>query len=258
MQKMLGYMRKAIDEYNMIEDGDKIAVALSGGKDSTTMLLGLKNLQRFYPKKFELVAVTVNLGYESFDFTQVSELCRALDVPYHFDSSDFRALCDKLNVPFFEEFSHTKEIVFDIRNEKNPCSLCANLRRGILNSVAKREGCNKIALGHNEDDVLETFFLNLLYAGNINTFAPVSYMDRSQITLIRPLIYAPEKYIRGFVKKNNITPMPKCCPMDGTSKREDMKNLIQTFQKDIPTVRANLYGAIKRSNIKGWESPEKK
>ena len=100
--------------------------------------------------------------------------------------------------------------------------------------------------------------MNLLYAGNINTFAPVSYMDRSQITLIRPLIYAPEKYIRSFVKKNNITPMPKCCPMDGTSKREDMKNLIQTFQKYIPTVRANLYGAIKRSNIKGWESPEKK
>lgn len=240
MQKMLGYMRKAIDEYNMIEDGDKIAVALSGGKDSTTMLLGLKNLQRFYPKKFEIIGITINPGFEFFD------------------SSDLRALCDKLNVPFFEEFSHTKEIVFDIRNEKNPCSLCANLRRGILNSVAKREGCNKIALGHNEDNVLETFFLNLLYAGNINTFAPVSYMDRSQITLIRPLIYAPEKYIRGFVKKNNITPMPKCCPMDGTSKREDMKNLIQTFQKDIPTVRANLYGAIKRSNIKGWESPEKK
>lgn len=234
MQKMLGYMRKAIDEYNMIEDGDKIAVALSGGKDSTTMLLGLKNLQRFYPKKFEIIGITINPGFEFFD------------------SSDLRALCDKLNVPFFEEFSHTKEIVFDIRNEKNPCSLCANLRRGILNSVAKREGCNKIALGHNEDDVLETFFLNLLYGGNISTFAPTAYMDRSKITLIRPLIYAPERCIKTFVKKNGIEVMPKCCPMDGVSKREDMKNLIWEFQKKIPNVKANIYGAIKRSNIKGW------
>lgn len=234
MQKILGYMRKAIDEYNMIEDGDKIAVALSGGKDSTTMLMGLKNLQRFYPKKFEIIGITINPGFDFFDSTILKQLCASLDVP------------------FFEEFSHTKEIVFDIRNEKNPCSLCANLRRGILNSTAIREGCNKIALGHNEDDVLETFFLNLLYAGNINTFAPVSYMDRSKMTLIRPLIYAPEKYIRNFVKRNNIDIMPKCCPMDGVSKREDMKNLIQSFQKDIPTIRANLYGAIKRSNIKGW------
>lgn len=234
MQKILGYMRKAIDEYNMINDGDKIAVALSGGKDSTTMLLGLKNLQRFYPKKFDIIGVTIN---PDFDF---------------FDSTNLKETCQELNIPFFEEHSHTKEIVFDIRNEKNPCSLCANLRRGILNSVAIREGCNKIALGHNEDDVLETFFLNLLYAGSINTFAPVSYMDRSKITLIRPLIYAPEKYIRNFVKRNNIEVMPKCCPMDGVSKREDMKKLIQSFQKDIPTIRANLYGAIKRSTIKGW------
>ncbi len=239
MQKILGYMRKAIDEYNMIEDGDKIAVALSGGKDSTTMLLGLKNLQRFYPKKFDIIGITINPGFEFFDTTYLQNTCK------------------DLNIPFVEEQSHTKEIIFDIRNEKNPCSLCANLRRGILNSVAIREGCNKIALGHNEDDVLETFFLNLLYAGSINTFAPVSYMDRSKITLIRPLIYAPEKYIRNFVKRNNIEVMPKCCPMDGVSKREDMKNLIQNFQKDIPTVRANLYGAIKRSNIKGWNTTKK-
>lgn len=239
MQKILGYMRKAIDQYNMIEDGDKIAVALSGGKDSTTMLLGLKNLQRFYPKKFDIIGITINPGFEFYDTTYL------------------RNTCKDLNIPFVEEQSHTKEIVFDIRNEKNPCSLCANLRRGILNSVAIREGCNKIALGHNEDDVLETFFLNLLYAGSINTFAPVSYMDRSKITLIRPLIYTPEKYIRNFVKRNNIEVIPKCCPMDGVSKREDMKNLIQNFQKDIPTVRANLYGAIKRSNIKGWNTTKK-
>lgn len=234
MQRILSYMRKAIDEFNMIEDGDKIAVALSGGKDSTTMLMGLKNLQRFYPKKFEIIGITINPGFEFFDTT------------------DLRNLCESLDVEFVEVESHAKEIVFDVRDEKNPCSLCANLRRGILNSTAKDHGCNKIALGHNEDDVLETFFLNLLYAGNINTFAPVGYMDRSDMTLIRPLIYAPEKYIKGFVKKNNIPLMPKCCPMDGYSKREDMKNLINSFQKDIPNIHANLMGAIKRGNIKGW------
>ena len=235
MQKILGYMRKAIDNYNMIEDGDKIAVALSGGKDSITMLMGFKNLQRFYPKKFDIIAVTINPGFEVFNVDFLEKLCKDLDVP------------------FIVENGHMQEIVFDIRNEKNPCSLCANIRRGMLNSIAIREGCNKIAVGHNEDDVLETFLMNLFYAGSINTFAPISYMDRSKITLIRPLIYAPEKYIRSFVKRNNIQVMPKACPMDGYSKREDMKNFLLTIQKDIPHIRANLYGAIKRGNINGFK-----
>lgn len=236
MQKILGYMRKAIDEYNMIEDGDKIAVALSGGKDSFTLLLGLKNLQRFYPKKFDIIGVTINPGFEFFD------------------SSLIKDFCDKLDVPFFEECSHAQEIVFEIRKEKNPCSLCANLRRGALNTVAKREGCNKIALGHNEEDVLETFLLNLFYAGSIGTFSPKSYMNKSEITLIRPLIYAPEKYIQNFVKRNNIEVMQKACPMDGNSKREDMKKLIQSFYKDLPHIRSNLYGAIKRAGLDGWKN----
>lgn len=234
MQKILGYMRKAIEDYNMIDEGDKIAVCLSGGKDSTTMLMGFKALQRFYPEKFDIIAVTVDPGFEFFNRKLLEDTCK------------------KLDVPFFCEESHIKEIVFDIRDEKNPCSLCANLRRGIINSVAIREGCNKIALGHNEDDVLETFLLNLFYTGSISTFAPVSYMDRSKMTLIRPLIYAPEKDIRKFVKKNDIEIMPKACPMDGISKREDMKEMIKNMQVDIPHIRANLYGAIRRSNIKGW------
>lgn len=238
MQRMLSYIRKAIDDFDMIENGDKIAVGLSGGKDSITLLMGLKALQRFYNKNFEVIAISINPG---FDF---------------FNSDFLKNICNNIGVEFIEEKTHIKEIVFDIRKEKNPCSLCANLRRGILNSVAIREGCNKIALGHNEDDVLETFFLNLLYGGSINTFAPKAYMDRSGITLIRPLIYAPEKSIKTFVKKNNIEVMPKCCPMDGVSKREDMKNLIYNLQKDIPTLKANLFGAIKRSNIKGWNPPE--
>lgn len=235
MQKILGYMRKAIDNYNMIEEGDKIAVALSGGKDSVTMLMGLKNLQRFYPKKFDIIAVTINPGFEGFDTDLLKNICKNIDVP------------------LVIEDGHMKEIVFDIRQEKNPCSLCANIRRGMLNSIALREGCNKIAVGHNEDDVLETFIMNLFYAGSINTFAPISYMDRSKMTLIRPLIYAPEKYIRNFVKRNNITIMPKACQMDGISKREDIKTLLKNLQKDIPNIRANLYGAIKRGNVNGFK-----
>ena len=235
MQKILSSLRKAIEDYNMIDEGDNIAVGLSGGKDSITLLMGLKALQRFYPKKFDLIAISIDPGFEFFNRSLLEDICENIDVP------------------LFCEESHIKEIVFDIRKEKNPCSLCANLRRGILNTTAIREGCNKIALGHNEDDVLETFLLNLFYTGSISTFAPISYMDRSKMTLIRPLIYTPEKEIKRFIKKSNITVMPKSCPMDGVSKREDMKKMIKDLQISIPHIRANLFGAIERSNIKGWE-----
>ena len=234
MQKILSHMRKAIEEYNMIEENDKIAICLSGGKDSITMLHAFKNLQRFYPKKFEIIAISINPG---FDF---------------FDTNFLQRICDNLEIPLFIEETHAKEIVFDIRKEKNPCSLCANLRRGVINSIAIREGCNKIALGHNQDDVLETFLLNLFYTGSIGTFAPKSFMDRTKITLIRPLGYTPEKDIKRFIKKNNLTVMPKVCPMDGKSKREDIKQLIYTLGKDIPMIRANLFGAIKR-NLPEWK-----
>ena len=238
MQRILSHMRKAIEEYEMINEGDKIAVCLSGGKDSITMLYAFKNLQRFYPKKFELVAISIDPGFEFFD------------------TKFLQGICNNLEVPLFIEKSNAKEIVFDIRKEKNPCSLCANLRRGVINSVAIREGCNKIALGHNQDDVLETFLLNLLYTGNIGTFAPMSYIDRTKITLIRPLIYTPEKETKKFIKKNNLSVMPKVCPMDGTSKREDMKQLIYTLGKSIPMVRANLFGAIQR-NLPEWKIDKK-
>lgn len=234
MQRVLSYMRKAIEEYKMIEEGDKIAICLSGGKDSITMLHAFKALQRFYPKKFEIIAISINPG---FDF---------------FDTDFLQSICDNLEIPLFIGKSNAKEIVFDIRKEKNPCSLCANLRRGVINSVAIEQGCNKIALGHNQDDVLETFLLNLLYTGSISTFSPVSYMDRTKITLIRPLIYTPEKETKRFVRKNNLSVMPKVCPMDGTSKREYMKQLIFSLGKDIPMIRANLFGAIQR-NLEDWK-----
>lgn len=239
MQKILSHMRKAIEEYHMIEENDKIAICLSGGKDSITMLHAFKSLQRFYPKKFDIIAISIDPGFEFFDTKFLQEIC------------------DNLQIPLFIEKSHSKEIVFDIRKEKNPCSLCANLRRGIINSIAIREDCNKIALGHNQDDVLETFLLNLLYTGNIGTFAPISYMDRTKITLIRPLVYTPEKDIKRFIKKNNLSVMPKVCPMDGTSKREDMKHFIFTLQNDIPMIKANLFGAIQR-NLPDWKTETRK
>ena len=238
MQRILSSLRRAIEDFNMIENGDKIAVAYSGGKDSISMLMALKNLQIFYPNKFEIIAVSIHPGFEDFNAELLEKNCR------------------KLDIPLFIEYSNAKEIVFDIRQEKNPCSLCANLRRGIINSIAIREGCNKIALGHTKDDLLETFLLNTLYTGNISTFAPVSYMSRSKITLIRPLVYTYEKEIRRFIKRNNIEIMNKCCPLDGVSKREDMKNLLHNLQLEIPKVKENLFGAITRSNIKGWEKKQ--
>ena len=237
MHRILSYLRKTIETYHLIEEGDKIAVGLSGGKDSFALLMSLKALQRFYPSHFELIAISIDPGFEFFN------------------QEFLKNKCEEIGVPLVIEQSHIKEIVFDVRQEKNPCSLCANLRRGILNSVAIQEGCNKIALGHNQDDALETFLLNFLYAGNLSTFAPVSYMDRSKITLIRPLIDTPEKEIKKFIKRNQVEVMPKVCPMDGISKREDMKNMIVEWEKKIPTIRSNMVGAIKRAHINGWKEP---
>ena len=234
MKKIIGNIRKALREYNMIEHGDKIAVGVSGGKDSLTLLMALKNLQMYYDKTFDFIAVSINPNFDFFDINLIENFCNSL------------------SIPLIIENSHSKEIVFDIRKEKNPCSLCANLRRGILNSIAIRENCNKIALGHNEDDVIETFILSLFYNGNVHTFAPKSYMDRSKITVIRPLIYLSEKDIKSFINRNKIAVMNKCCPMDGNSKRENIKEMINDLQKSIPNIKSNLYGAIKRSNIQGW------
>lgn len=207
MQRILSHMRKAIEEYHMIEENDKIAICLSGGKDSITMLYAFKALQRFYPKKFDIIAISIDPGFEFFDTDLLQKNC------------------DNVGVPLFIGKSNAKEIVFDIRKEKNPCSLCANLRRGIINSIAIEQGCNKIALGHNEDDVLETFLLNLFYTGSIGTFSPVSYMDRTKITLIRPLVYTSEKETKRFIKKNNLSVMPKVCPMDRNFKKRRYKTI---------------------------------
>lgn len=227
-------MRKAIEEYNMIEENDKIGICLSGGKDSISMLIAFKQLQRFYPKKFDIIAISINPGFKDFDESLLKYICKMVDVP------------------LIIEHTQIKQIVFDVRNEKNPCSLCANLRRGAINNIAVREGLNKIALGHNQDDVLETFIMNMFYNGNFSTFSPKTLMERSNITLIRPLIFIPEKDIKKFIKKSNIAVMTKACPMDGHSKRELIKQKILSLQKDIPSIRSNLLGVISR-NFKDWE-----
>ena len=239
MKHILGHIRRAIEDYNMIEDGDKIAVALSGGKDSITLLRGLKTLQRFYPKKFDLIAISINPG---FDF---------------FDEEFLHNICNETGVELFIEKYDISSIVFKDRKEENPCSLCANLRRGILNTVAKREGCNKLALGHNLDDVLETFLMNFFYAGSLNTFAPINFMSRSKITVIRPLIYIPEKDIKSYIKRSDTKVMNKVCPNDGSSTREDMKELITSLHTKLPYIRSNMIGAIERNNINGWKLPSK-
>lgn len=208
LQKLLSYVRKAVEDYDMIKDGDKIAVGLSGGKDSIALLIALKSLQRFYPQKFELEVITVSLGFENMNFNSMIELCKNLEVNYTIENTNIGT------------------IIFDERKEKNPCSLCSKMRKGALNDVAEKLGCNKIALGHNKDDVIQTFFLSLFYEGRINTFAPITYLDRKKLYSIRPLMYSREKDIKSFVNKSNIEIIKNQCPANGNTKREDMKNFI--------------------------------
>jgi tRNA(Ile)-lysidine synthetase-like protein len=238
MRKILSLIRKAVEDYNMIEEGDKIAIGLSGGKDSLTLLIAMNTLKLFYPKKFEIMALTIDPGSNSIDTTELEKLCKSLNIEY---------VIEKTNI---------KEVVFDIRKEKNPCSLCANLRRGALNGVAEAHGCNKVALAHHQDDVMETFFMSLFYNGNIHTFSPTTYLSRINIVTIRPMIYVAEKDIKGYAKRSNLPVVPKFCPMDGHSKREYIKDLLKNLNHDIPRLRACIFGAITRSNIPGWEHPE--
>lgn len=228
-------MRKAIDDFNMIDDGDKIAVGLSGGKDSITLLYALYYLKKFYPKKFDVMAITIHPGSETFNTEELEKICKDLNIEYLIYDSNI------------------SEVVFNIRKEKNPCSLCANMRRGMLNSLAIEHGCNKIALGHHMDDVMETFMMSVFLNGKIHTFAPVTYLSRSNVKTIRPMIYVDEKTIRAVAREKNYPVIGKCCPKDGFTKREYMKDLLKGLKKDIPRVREHVFGAIKRSNIPGWE-----
>ncbi len=236
LQQVLSLTRKAIDDYHMIEPGDKIAVGISGGKDSLTLLYALQGLRRFYPASFELCAVTVDLGFGNLDLGQIEELCRTLDVEYHIIKTDIG------------------KIIFEDRRESNPCSLCAKMRKGALNDAMKASGCNKVAYAHHKDDVVETMMMSLIYEGRFHTFRPVTYLDRTQITVIRPLIYMNEADVIGFVKKHDVPVVKSPCPADGHTKREYVKELMREMNREAPGVKERMFTAITNGKIKGWET----
>ena len=235
-KRILSYTRRAIDDYEMIREGDKIAVGVSAGKDSLALLCALADLRRFYPKKFELCAITVDMGFDGADFSAVRRLCEELDVPYTV-------------VP-----TQISKIIFDVRKEKNPCSLCAKMRRGALNGSAKKFGCNKVALGHHYDDAVETFMLNLFFEGRIGCFRPVTYLSRMDVTVIRPMIYMPEKDVRAYAAAAELPVTKSLCPADGNTQREEMKQLLQELDKTNKGLKYRVFGAIQRGEIDGWKN----
>ena len=241
LQQIMSPIRRAIDDYMMIEDGDRIAVGLSGGKDSITLLSGLAGLRRFYPKKFEVVAIRIDTG---LDFDEKE--CEAL-----------KKYTEELNVEYVVEKTEIASVVFDVRKEENPCSLCANMRRGALNSAAKNAGCNKVALGHHADDLIETFFLSMMYEGRLSTFHPVTNLSRMDLSVIRPMIYMRERDVASFAKGKPILHNP--CPADKHTKREYVKNLLKDIRQEIPFVNDNVLNALiheERTNL--FSKPKKK
>jgi len=235
LQQLLSPVRRAVDEYKMIKKGDKVAVGLSGGKDSVALLYALSGLKRFYPEQFDLCAIHVDMGLKDADPKQ---------------KEGMKELCENLGVEFKIEKTDIAEIVFDVRKESNPCSLCSKLRRGALNSVAIEMGANKLALGHHADDLIETLFLSMFYEGRLSTFAPLSYMDRSGMTLIRPMIYVNEADIASFCKDKPV--YKSACPADKNTQREYIKTLLADIKKDIPFVKRRIHGAIthpERNNL---------
>lgn len=234
LQRLLSFTRKAVDEYNMIEEGDHIAVGISGGKDSLTLLYALHGLKRFYPKSFQLSAITVDLGFEDFDLTPVKELCRELEVPYQVVDS---------------EIYH---ILFDVRKESNPCSLCAKMRKGALNEAVKAMGCNKVAYAHHKDDIIETMLLSMIFEGRFHSFSPKTYLDRMDLTVIRPIMFIDETDVIGFKNKYNLPVVKSKCPVDGYTKRQYAKELLKQLNTEHPGTRERMFHAILNGNIQGW------
>lgn len=234
LNEFSGTVRRAVDDYNMIEEGDRIAVGVSGGKDSMLLLVALNHLKSYYPKHFELEAVTIELGFEGMDFTPVREMCAELEIPY---------TCLKTDI---------KEIVFDVRKEDNPCSLCSKMRRGAINDAITERGIKKLALGHHFDDAVETFMMSLLFEGRISCFRPVTYLDRSGVTQIRPLIYAGEQKISNLASELNLPIVENPCPEDKTSKRYEIKSLLSQMCTEYPDMKSKIFGAMQRLPLSGW------
>lgn len=229
-------MRAACQQYEMIKEGDRIAIGVSGGKDSMALLAGMANLRRFYPEKFEIVAITLDPRFNKVDgdFSAIEELCKKLDVEYVIKRTQLA------------------EVIFDIRKESNPCSLCARMRRGALHDAAIEHGCNKIALGHHLDDVAETFIMNLFNGGTLDCFMPVTYLSRKDIYMIRPLIFARESDCARVVRKENLPVVKSNCPADGTTERQEVKEMLSSFEKKYGDIRSKILGAMQRKNINGY------
>jgi len=241
MQKILGYMRKAIQEFDLIQNGDKIAVGVSGGKDSLVLLEGLVRLKRFIGIDYEVTAVTLDPRFGGTDG----------------DYSLVEKMCQRLGVDFILKRTHIGEIVFDVRQETNPCSLCARMRRGALHDAAKEAGCNKIALGHNYDDAVETFVMNLFNEGRLGCFAPKSYLSRKDITMIRPLVFAPEKEVRSAAKRSGLEVVKSKCPADGHTSREETKRFLAERNKTDKGFSDRIFGAVRRAGLDGWGYKDK-
>lgn len=234
LQRVLSYVRRAVDDYHMIEDGDHIAVGISGGKDSLTLLYGLNGLMRFYPKRFTIHAVTVDLGFQNLNLEKIKSLCQELNIDYTIVKTDIA------------------DIIFNQRKETNPCSLCAKMRKGALNEAIKKAGCNKVAYAHHKDDVVETMLMSLVFEGRIHTFNPVTYLDRMDLTVIRPLIYMNEADVVGFVNKFQIPVVKSPCPADGNTRREYIKNVLKNLNQDTPGVKARMFTAI-QNELTEWK-----
>ena len=238
LQRLLSLVRQAIDQYHMIEEGDHIAIGISGGKDSLTLLWGLAYLQRFYPKQFSLSAITVDMGIDTMDLEPIKALCQEFQVSYEI-------------VP-----TEIGKILFDIRKETNPCSLCAKLRKGALNQKALEMGCNKIAYAHHKDDLIETAMMSLLYEGRFYAFSPVTHLDRTDLKVIRPLMFVSEADVKGFRNKYQLPVCKNPCPMDGHTRREYVKTLIHTLNMENPGVKDRLFRAVMEGHIDGWPDIE--
>lgn len=234
IQRLLSHVRRAVDTYDMIQEGDKIAVGVSGGKDSLALLTALSQLRSFYPQKFEIMGITIDMGFENTDFSPIENFCRQQGIVYK------------------QVKTKIAEIIFDVRKESNPCSLCARMRRGVLHDTVVECGFNKLALGHHYDDVVETFMLNLFYEGRLGAFSPVTYLSRKGIFMIRPLVFASEKEISAFWKKNDLPVVKSNCPADGKTKREEMKQLLSDLDYKSRGIRTRIFGALQRSGIDGW------
>ena len=226
LQQLMSLARRAIDDYSMIDDNDHIAVGVSGGKDSLALLMTVNGLMRFYPKKFTIEAISVDLGFGNIDFSKIDDFCKNLNIPYYVAKTEI------------------SQIVFDERKEKSPCSLCAKMRKGALYTMAKEHRCNKAAFGHHMDDIINTMLLSLIFEGRFYSFSPVTYLDRMDITLIRPLMYVEEADIIGFCNKNDIPVLKNPCPVDGETKRQYAKELSNRLNRENPGVKHRMFNAI--------------